>query len=191
MGRGSQTKGGVEPPAPGQRPGGLGNPSPRRDRGPRPGLSLPQIVAASAMAIASSDDLAAVSMSRVAAELGVATMSLYRYVAAKDELLTLMMDAAFYRAFPEAADAWRALAAAAGAVPALRRNLAALRQHPWVVRIPVWRTPDHAQPGGVVRARPRVSSAARRLSGPQTSCRHCLLVSGLRAPRSAAGRGPR
>ena len=33
-------------------------------------------------------------MSRVAAELGVSTMSLYRYVAAKDELLALMSDAA-------------------------------------------------------------------------------------------------
>ena len=33
-------------------------------------------------------------MARVAQELGVGTMSLYRYVAAKDELLTLMVDAA-------------------------------------------------------------------------------------------------
>ena len=31
-------------------------------------------------------------MTRVAAELGVGTMSLYRYVSAKDELLTLMVD---------------------------------------------------------------------------------------------------
>jgi AcrR family transcriptional regulator len=34
-------------------------------------------------------------MSRVAAELGAAPMSLYRYVAAKDELLALMVDAAW------------------------------------------------------------------------------------------------
>ena len=34
-------------------------------------------------------------MSRVAAELGSSAMSLYRYVAAKDELLALMVDAAF------------------------------------------------------------------------------------------------
>ena len=106
---------------------------PRPAKGPRPGLSLPQIVAA-AMTIASSEDLAAVSMSRVAAELGVATMSLYRYVGAKDELLALMMDAALHD-LPEAAspaEHWR---------PALARwaraNLAVLHRHPWVVRIPV------------------------------------------------------
>ena len=40
--------------------------------------------------VAASDGLEAVSMSRVAAELGSSTMSLYRYVAAKDELLALI-----------------------------------------------------------------------------------------------------
>ena len=43
------------------------------------------------------EGLEALSMSRVARELGVGTMSLYRYVAAKDELLTLMVDAALGR----------------------------------------------------------------------------------------------
>ena len=33
-------------------------------------------------------------MARIAKQLGVGTMSLYRYVAAKDELLTLMVDTA-------------------------------------------------------------------------------------------------
>src|SRR5258706_13518729 len=66
----------------------------RPHRGPRPGLSLERIVAA-AVRIADADGLAAVSMNRVAAELGTGTMSLYRYVAAKDELVTLMVDAAW------------------------------------------------------------------------------------------------
>ena len=48
-----------------------------------------------AITVVERDGLAAVSMSRVAAELGASTMSLYRYVSAKDELLMLMADAAY------------------------------------------------------------------------------------------------
>jgi AcrR family transcriptional regulator len=58
------------------------------------GLSQERIVAA-ALAIADSEGLAAVSMRRVAHELGVATMSLYRYVPGKDDLVMLIADAAF------------------------------------------------------------------------------------------------
>ncbi len=60
-------------------------------RGPRPGLSLAQIVAA-AIDVADREGLAALSMRRVATELGVGTMSLYRYVPGKGELLDLMLD---------------------------------------------------------------------------------------------------
>lgn len=49
----------------------------------------------SAIAIADTEGLAAVSMRRLAAELGVGPMSLYRYVANKDELLTQMADEVF------------------------------------------------------------------------------------------------
>src|SRR6185312_12323348 len=52
-------------------------------RGPRPTL-----------AVADADGLAAVSMAKVAAELGNSTMALYRHVRSKDELLVLMGDAA-------------------------------------------------------------------------------------------------
>src|SRR5262245_7490656 len=81
----------------------------RPARGPRPGLSLERIVGA-AVRVAGAEGLAAVSMSRVAAELGTAPMSLYRYVAAKDELLGLMMDAAFSPAPapPHDGEDWRA-----------------------------------------------------------------------------------
>ncbi|MGP3922686.1 MULTISPECIES: TetR/AcrR family transcriptional regulator [unclassified Streptomyces] len=60
-------------------------------RGPKPGLSLDRIVTA-AVAVADAEGLDAVSMRRVAAELGVGTMSLYRYVPGKAELLDLMLD---------------------------------------------------------------------------------------------------
>jgi AcrR family transcriptional regulator len=66
----------------------------RPHKGPKPALSLERIVQA-AVHIAETEGLGAVSMSRVAAELGGATMSLYRYVTAKDELLALMVDAAY------------------------------------------------------------------------------------------------
>jgi AcrR family transcriptional regulator len=66
----------------------------RPHKGPKPGLTLGRVVDA-AVRVAESEGLAAVSMSRVATELGASTMSLYRYVAAKDELLDLMADQAY------------------------------------------------------------------------------------------------
>ncbi|TMR06428.1 TetR/AcrR family transcriptional regulator [Actinomadura soli] len=67
----------------------------RPPRGRPPGLTLDRIVAA---AVEVADDLAlaegleALSMRRVATHLGVGTMSLYRYVPGKSELLDLMLD---------------------------------------------------------------------------------------------------
>ena len=105
----------------------------RPRRGPKPGLSLERIVAAG-IHLAVTDGLGSVSMGRVAAELGASTMALYRYVPAKDDLLTLMVDTAL-GAPPwgdEPAAGWRAGMArwAAG----IR---AAYRRHPWVLRVPV------------------------------------------------------
>src|SRR6266496_4469960 len=65
----------------------------RPSRGPKPGLSLDGIVRA-AIKIADAEGLDAVSMQRVAAEFGFATMSLYRYVPGKSELIDLMIDTA-------------------------------------------------------------------------------------------------
>jgi AcrR family transcriptional regulator len=69
-----------------------GEPEPP-SRGPKPGLSLDGIVAAG-IKIADADGLGAVSMQRVASEFGFTTMSLYRYVPGKSELIDLMIDAA-------------------------------------------------------------------------------------------------
>ncbi|WP_431043736.1 TetR/AcrR family transcriptional regulator [Streptomyces sp. P1-3] len=63
----------------------------RPSRGPKPGLALDRIVA-TAVRIADAEGLAAVSMRRLSTELGVGTMSLYRYVPGKAELLDLMLD---------------------------------------------------------------------------------------------------
>jgi AcrR family transcriptional regulator len=61
-------------------------------RGPRAELDVDRIVR-TAVAIANADGLDAVSMARVAKELGFTTMSLYRHVSSKDELFQLMWNA--------------------------------------------------------------------------------------------------
>jgi AcrR family transcriptional regulator len=106
---------------------------PRPHKGPRPALSLERIVAA-AVRVAATDGLQAVSMGRVAADLGVSTMSLYRYVAAKDELLALMADLTFEAPpAPRAPDeGWRA-----GLSRWAWTELAVYRRNPWVLRIPI------------------------------------------------------
>jgi AcrR family transcriptional regulator len=102
-------------------------------RGPKRGLTLERIVQAG-IKVALTDGIGSLSMGRVAAELGVATMSLYRYVAAKDDLLLLMVDAALGSPpeIPVDAKDWRAgLTAWAVTVRA------AYRRHPWALRIPI------------------------------------------------------
>lgn len=63
------------------------------EKAPRVALSLPGIVKA-AIAIADAEGVEAVSMQRVAADLGFTKMSLYRHVPGKAELLGLMIDTA-------------------------------------------------------------------------------------------------
>jgi AcrR family transcriptional regulator len=105
----------------------------RPHKGPKPALSVPRIVAA-AIKVADTQGLDAVSMGRVAAGLGAAPMSLYRHVSAKEELLTLMVDAAW-------GDAPRACAPGEGWRSGLSRWAWAMRagakRHPWIVRIPL------------------------------------------------------
>jgi AcrR family transcriptional regulator len=68
-----------------------GDAAPRR-RGPKPALSVGQIVQA-ALDLADAEGLAAVSMARVAEAVGYTPMALYRHVSGKEELLALMSDA--------------------------------------------------------------------------------------------------
>jgi AcrR family transcriptional regulator len=64
----------------------------RAARGPAPSLSREQIATA-AVTLADAQGIEALSMRAMAAELGVGAASLYRYVASKDELIELMVDA--------------------------------------------------------------------------------------------------
>ncbi|HEY6666407.1 MAG TPA: helix-turn-helix domain-containing protein, partial [Propionibacteriaceae bacterium] len=60
-------------------------------RGPKPRLSLADVVAAG-VAIADEEGLTALSMRKVASRLGVGAMSLYTYVPGRSELIELMID---------------------------------------------------------------------------------------------------
>lgn len=108
----------------------LWRPRQKPTRGPRPGLSVEKIVER-AIAIADEDGFPAFSMQRVAGDFGFTTMSLYRYVPGKAELVDLMIDTALGPPpvlDPELAG-WR---------PRLETWARAMRhvydRHPWVSR---------------------------------------------------------
>jgi AcrR family transcriptional regulator len=106
-------------------------------RGPRPGLTIDDVVDA-AIELADAEGIRAVTMRRLASKLDVAPMGLYRYVPSKAELLDLMLDRV-YREMPREAAAeggWRIrLKAVAG------ENRALYRAHPWAAEIATTRPP--------------------------------------------------
>jgi AcrR family transcriptional regulator len=105
----------------------------RGKRGPRPGLSADAIVEA-AVRLADREGLEAVSMARVAAELKFTTMSLYRYVASKDELLQLMFNASALGAesLVLEGDDWRSRLRSWSII---QRDM--LDRHPWITQLPM------------------------------------------------------
>lgn len=123
-------------PAPAPLPPGLDLLWGRRERGkrgPRPGLSASAIVEA-AIRVADAEGLEAVSMARVAHELGFTTMSLYRHVASKDELLQLMWNGSAVGAESlvlEGED-WRAKLRMWSLV---QREM--MDRHPWITQMPM------------------------------------------------------
>jgi AcrR family transcriptional regulator len=110
-------------------------------KGRRGGLNLDKVVTA-AVELADAEGLDAVSMARVAKALGFTTMSLYRHVRSKEELLVLMMDrvmvmppAAPYADWREGLHGW--------AWDLLRM----VREHPWVHYVRI--SPPPATPSSV------------------------------------------
>jgi AcrR family transcriptional regulator len=100
--------------------------------GPAPGhdpeLTLPRIVAA-AIALADRDGLGDLSMRRLAGDLGVATMSLYRHVPSRDDLLLAMIDTTIGSvALPaRPPGGWRAALDLVA-----RREWDLFKRHPWL-----------------------------------------------------------
>jgi AcrR family transcriptional regulator len=94
---------------------------------PRPPLDLDRIARA-ALALVDEGGLAALSMRKLGARLGVEAMTLYHYVRRKDDLLDLLLERAVLPAGAEAAEAggdWR------GRLSAYARRLrASLLAHP-------------------------------------------------------------
>jgi AcrR family transcriptional regulator len=87
-----------------------------------------------ALNIADAEGLEAVSMRRIATELGAGTMTLYHYVRTKDELLALLTDAVMAEVVvpddePLPAD-WRAAMTIIA-----RRSRDSLRRHTWILDI--------------------------------------------------------
>jgi len=105
----------------------------RPHRGPRRELSIERIVE-TAIELADAEGLGALSMAKVAQRLGFTTMSLYRYVTSKDDLLLLMQELVLDVDFPAPHDPadWRA---------ELREWVmlvkAMLDAHPWYLDVPV------------------------------------------------------
>jgi AcrR family transcriptional regulator len=105
----------------------------RGQRGPKPGLSIDAIVTA-AVRLADAEGLEAVSMARVAEQLGFTTMSLYRHVSSKEELLQLMWNASAQGAegLVITGDDWRARLRMWAMV---QRSM--IDQHPWITQMPM------------------------------------------------------
>jgi AcrR family transcriptional regulator len=121
------------------RPGGGGNLAGRPADPPatgRPARHSRDEITAIAMAIADREGLDAVSMRRVAADLGTGAASLYRYVSTRDDLLDLMTDAtgAEYVLTPLTGD-WLADLLDLG-----EQGRAIMRRHPWLPPLVITRS---------------------------------------------------
>jgi len=94
----------------------------------RPARRSREEITAAAIAIADREGLDAVSMRRVAADLGTGAASLYRYVETREDLLDLMIDATGGEyAFAEPTGDWLADLLAIG-----DQARAIMRRHPWL-----------------------------------------------------------
>lgn len=106
-------------------------------RGPKPRYSVEEVVAA-AVTVADAEGLSAISVRRIAIELGVSAMSIYTYVPSKAELVELMFD----RVLGETAETqleglgWRE---SLTAVALERWRLS--ERHPWMLDLATHRPP--------------------------------------------------
>ncbi|WP_027347157.1 TetR/AcrR family transcriptional regulator C-terminal domain-containing protein [Hamadaea tsunoensis] len=122
-----------------QAPAGPAQPGPAAGTAPRP-ASVPkrpageadltrEKIVRKAIGIADAEGMAQLSMRRIAGDLGVATMSLYRHVGGKEELVVYMIDSAFTD-FPlpeRAPTGWRRRLEVAA-----RLQWQGFRRHPWL-----------------------------------------------------------
>jgi AcrR family transcriptional regulator len=127
----------------------------RPTRGPKPRLTVEKIARA-AIEIADAEGLTALSMRRVADQLGVAAMSLYTYVPGKAELIDVMLDTVAGEAplLDDLPGSWRARVERWA-----REAYASHHRHPWVLQVATIHPP--MGPNGVAWT----DSALRALAG--------------------------
>ncbi|MDX5895401.1 TetR/AcrR family transcriptional regulator [Rubrobacter radiotolerans] len=96
-------------------------------------------VVRAAIAVADAEGLGALSMRRVAEELGISTMSVYTHVPGKAELIDVMLDRVMGEAVVEGepeARGWRERLEGVA-----RRNWDLFHHHPWVLQVAVTSRP--------------------------------------------------
>jgi AcrR family transcriptional regulator len=100
-------------------------------RGPKPTLTVEQIIAA-AVEIADAEGLAAVTIRRVAQRLNVGAMTLYTYIPGKAELLDIMLDEVYGESLADMVDRrdWRTRLEVRA-----RRDWERYQNHPWMLQI--------------------------------------------------------
>lgn len=106
-----------------------------RGRGERAGLTREHILT-TALELADRDGLKALSMRRLAAELGVEAMTLYHYVPTKDALLDGLVEIVFVEATPSVAEGSPWLPEVTRYADTLRRTLL---RHPGVLSLVIGR----------------------------------------------------
>ncbi|TDD79436.1 TetR/AcrR family transcriptional regulator [Actinomadura rubrisoli] len=154
--------------------------------GRRPKLTRDAIVD-TAIEIADAEGLDAVSIRRVAGELGVRAMSLYTHIDAKEDLLDLMYDVVAGEVLvdDELPDDWR------GALLHIaHKERAAGLRHPWMFKL-AGRSP-RVGPNGLRHAEQSLAAAARLTDDPKamlaiiTAIDHYMLGFTLREHRIRA-----
>jgi AcrR family transcriptional regulator len=107
--------------------------------GPKSSLDVDRIVAA-AVRLADAEGLTAVSMRRVATDLGVGAMTLYSHVPGKGELVDLMLDTVLGELYPDervvTSGAWRTRLETMA-----RANWDFFLRHPWALHVATGRPP--------------------------------------------------
>ncbi|MGW1997499.1 TetR/AcrR family transcriptional regulator [Embleya sp. NPDC001921] len=150
----------------------------RSGRGRPPKVTLSGIIAA-AISVADRDGIDAMTMDRVAAVLGVGTMTPYTHVPGKAELIDLMVDAAWQSLDLSDSGSWRAQV-----THYAHQTVALYVRHPWLRAVSTVRPP--LGPGLFARQNHLLAALSRTdLSPPEVSAAVDAIVTFVDAAAAA------